>query len=57
MHCNNLIVLKFKRLRRNWSVETGVYKITVSCAPLVRDLWSEVRRDLNSLRTAYVTIQ
>ena len=38
-------------------VETEVYKITVLCAPLVRDLWSEVRRDLNPLRTAYITIQ
>ena len=65
MHCNNLIVLKFKRLRvlkfKRLSlkdyVETGVYKITVLCAPLERDLWSEVRRDLNPLRTAYITIQ
>ena len=52
MHCNKLIVLKFKDY-----VETEVYKITVLCTPLVRDLWSEVKRDLNPLRTAYVTIQ
>ena len=31
-----------------------MHKITASCAPLVRDLWSEVRRDLNPLRTAYI---
>ena len=29
-----------------------MYKITVLCAPLVRDLWSEVRRDLNPLRSS-----
>ena len=52
MHCNNLIVLKSKDY-----VETGVYKITVLCVSLVRDLCSEVRRDLNPLPTAYSTIQ
>ena len=37
-------------------VETEVYEITVLCALLVRDLWSKERRDLNPLRTAYITI-